>query len=348
MIILLTIKLKLLPTAEEAAILNNTMAEYISLVNDIVDYGIAQGRIPQMSTASINAPLPAALKNQCIRDARSIWQKTQKNRTRFPTLRQLVANWNNQNYTVEPDAIAFPVWLNGKSKKIHVKAIVPEEALDIIRSHKLGTMRISRKNGKFIAQIAYEEVCKEPIPGDKAMGVDLGILCPAVSVTDDGKTKFYGNGRQNKFVRRRYKQKRRKLGKAKKLSAIRKLGDKEQRWMKDQDHKISRDIVNEAVRLGVSTIKLEKLSGIRSTARTSRKNNPSLHTWSFYRLSRLIEYKAAMAGIKVKYVDPKYTSQTCPVCGNRHKTKARTFRCPKCGYRTHRDCVGAVNICHAA
>ncbi|ELK40574.1 transposase, partial [Brevibacillus agri BAB-2500] len=37
---------------------------------------------------------------------------------------------------------------------------------------------------------------------------------------------------------------RKALGKKKKVNAIRSSKDKEQRWMKDQDHKVSRAIVN--------------------------------------------------------------------------------------------------------
>lgn len=83
------------------------------------------------------------------------------------------------------------------------------------------------------------------------MGIDLGVKCPAVAVTSNGKTKFYGNGRQNKQKRRKFAAKRKKLGKAKKLKAIKKSRNKEQRWMTDQDHKISRAIVNDAVVNGV-------------------------------------------------------------------------------------------------
>lgn len=62
---------------------------------------------------------------------------------------------------------------------------------------------------------------------------------PAVAVTSTGKTEFFGNGKQSKYIRRKFKSKRRKLGKAKKLNTICKLNDKEQRWIKDQNHKIS-------------------------------------------------------------------------------------------------------------
>ncbi|SCW87294.1 Probable transposase, partial [Paenibacillus tianmuensis] len=71
------------------------------------------------------------------------------------------------------------------------------------------------------------------------MGIDLGLKVPAVVVTSTGKTKFVGNGRQNKYIRRKYKEHGRKMGKLKKLSAIRKQENKEHRYMKDQNHKIS-------------------------------------------------------------------------------------------------------------
>ena len=116
--------------------------------------------------------------------------------------------------------------------------------------------------------------------------------------------------------------------------------------MTNQDHKVSRDIVNFAKDNKVSVLRLERLANIRQTARTSRKNEKNLHTWSFYRLAQFIEYKANMAGIKVEYVNPAYTSQTCPMCSERNKATDRRYKC-KCGFEKHRDLVGAMNIRHA-
>ena len=45
-----------------------------------------------------------------------------------------------------------------------------------------------------------------------------------------------------------------------KLHAIKKLNNKEQRWMTDKNHKISRSLVNLAVQEGVGVIVMEKLS----------------------------------------------------------------------------------------
>lgn len=208
-------------------------------------------------------------------------------------------------------------------------------------NNKLGTLRINQKSSKWIAQITVEvDELKET--GENVMGVDLGLKVPAVAYSE-GHIKFFGNGRQNKYKRRYYKQLRKKLGKKKKIKVIKSIADKEQRWMNDEDHKVSREIVNFAIKNNVSVIKLEKLDNIRKTTRTSRKNELSLHTWSFYRLSQYIMYKATCVGIKVECVDPRYTSQTCPNCQIRNQAKDRLYQC-QCGYKKHRDLVGAINI----
>jgi transposase len=91
---------------------------------------------------------------------------------------------------------------------------------------------------------------------------------------------------------------------------------------------------------------MEQLSGIRQTASTSRKNEKNLHTWSFYRLASFVEYKAKASGMTVEYVNPKHTSQICPKCGTLNKGKDRLYKC-NCGFKAHRDRVGAMNIINA-
>ncbi|MDQ2087836.1 transposase [Herbivorax sp. ANBcel31] len=104
--------------------------------------------------------------------------------------------------------------------------------------------------------------------------------------------------------------------------------------------------MNFAIQNNVSEIRMEKLANIRNMARTSRKNEKNLRTWSFYRLAQYIEYKALLEGIRVEYVNPAHTSQICPSCGKLNKAKDRTYKCA-CGYKNHRDLVGARNIINA-
>jgi IS605 OrfB family transposase len=319
---------------------------------------VSLGKADKRTTAEVFAALPSAVKNQCIQDAKSVFKKYTKDAkamerankkkpsekqkaVKVPLLKKPVAIWNNQNYSIGDDSISFPVWKDGKSAKLSFSAIIPERQKALFQN-KRGTLRITKKNGKFIAQIAVDVLC-ESQRGSSVMGVDLGLKIPAVSVTDMGKIRFFGNGRENKYKKRLARAKRKSLGKAKKLKTLRKLNNKEQRWMADEDHKVSRQIVNFAKANNVKTIQLEELSGIRQTARTSRKNAKNLHNWSFYRLAQFIEYKASLAGISVLYVNPRYTSQTCPVCGTRNHASDRKYQCP-CGFKTHRDILGAMNI----
>jgi len=255
--------------------------------------------------------------------------------------------WNNQNYSFDFTHIYLPLIMDGKVKKVPVRALLVDKhnrSFDLLQ-HKLGTLRITKKSHKWIAQISVTLSTKEKI-GTNIMGVDLGLEVPAVAVTDEGKVRFFGNGRQNKYKKRTCRAKRKVLGKTKKLQAIRSLNDKEQRWMKDQDHKMSRAIINFAKENKISVIRLEQLANIRQTARTSRKNEKNLHTWSFYRLAQFIEYKANLVGINVEYVNPAFTSQTCPDCSGKNKAQDRTYTCT-CGFSTHRDIVGAMNIRYA-
>jgi len=330
---------------QQDKLLHETAEEYISSANDLIDYCCAQAGTPKLSSSSFIAPLPSAVKNEVVNTVRSIIAKYKRGVCKtLPVLRKQIVTWNNQNYRLEGDAIEFPVWMDGKSKRIQVRAVITDYQRDRLKG-KPGSLRITQKSGKWIAQIAVSEP-DTASPGNIVMGVDLGLKIPAVAVTETGKTKFSGNGRMNKYMKRKHRSRRKALGKTKKRKAIDRLGNKEQRWMRDQDHKISREIVNFAVSQGVGTIRMEQLANIRETARTSRKNEKNLHTWSFYRLANYIEYKAAMAGIKVEYVDPTHTSQLCPWCGKRNHARDRKYRC-SCGYTAHRDRVGAINIIYA-
>ena len=353
----ITVKFKIMPNADQSELLEFICREYISAVNAIASDMVSSGSLLKLSSKDIFSDMPSAVKNQAIRDAKSVYTKYKKfikdnskkpidiqKEVAVPVLRKPVCIWNNQNYSFKDGVLRFPICINGKVQRISVRSLTTDYQLKQLQ-HEPGSLRITQKSNKWIAQISIN-VPDKPSNGSQTMGVDLGLKVPAVAVTESGKTRFFGNGRMNKYIKRKFKAKRKELGKAKKLNVIRKLDDNEQRWMKDQDHKISRGIINFAIENNVSVIRMEKLTNIRNTARTSRKNEKSLHTWSFYRLAQFIEYKAKLARINVEYVDPKYTSQICPDCGTLNKAKDRRYQC-SCGFKTHRDRLGALNIINA-
>ena len=299
----------------------------------------------KLSSASFQAELPSAVKNEVINVAKSVVKRHKNGTTKsLSVLKKPVITWNNQNYSLSAYTLSFPLWIDGKSQRISVAAVITEYQWERLQS-RLGSLRITRKNKKWIAQIAVEpDIAKSS--GESVMGVDLGLKIPAVAVTKTGKVKFLGSGRLNKYMKRKFRSKRKVLGKAQKQKVIKKLNQKEQRWMKNQDHKVSREIVNFAKANQIAVINMEQLQNICNTARTSRKNEKNLHTWSFYRLTMYIAYKAALLGMEVVFVNPAYTSQICPICGEKNHARDRKYKC-RCGFKSHRDRVGAINIMSA-
>ncbi|MBR2757214.1 MAG: transposase [Exiguobacterium sp.] len=344
----LTVNIKLHPTKEQESILKDMMATYIETTNRLVSDMVKAEVTLKLTSKNVSSPLPSAVKNQVIKDAQSVFRKVKKSTYKVvPVLKKPYCTWNNQNYSFDFESIFLPIMVDGKVKRTEIRAeMVDRDNRNFsLLNNKLGTLRITKKSNKWMAQIAVTIPTTEKT-GTKVLGVDLGLKVPAVASTDCDKVRFFGNGRENKFMKRKFRARRKELGQKKKLNAIKKLDNKEQRWMKDKDHKVSREIVDFAKENNISVIRLEKLANIRQTARTSRKHNKNLHTWSFYRLALFIEYKAKLEGIKVEHVDPAHTSQTCPSCGERNKAKDRIYVC-KCGFRKHRDVVGAMNIRYA-
>ena len=121
---------------------------------------------------------------------------------------------------------------------------------------------------------------------------------------------------------------------------------KENRFVTDANHCISKDIVSRCV--PSTTIVLEKLDGIRDRSRKLRKSERAkVHSWSFYQLEQFIAYKALAKGCSVQHVDARYTSQKCSRCGHTIKGNRTTqshFKCKKCGYECNADLNAALNI----
>ncbi len=190
-----------------------------------------------------------------------------------------------------------------------------------------------------------EEPEREP---DSFLGIDLGI---ANIATDSDKNQFSGT-HLNK-VRHRNKSLRTKLQSKGTRAAKRKLthlSGREARFANHVNHCISKDIVSHAKRTNQAIV-LEDLEGIRQRAKAFRRAmRYRLHSWSFYDLQQKILYKAKLAGVKVLFVNPAYTSQRCSVCGHTARANRRTqskFECQSCGYASHADYNAACNIAQA-
>ena len=342
-----TMQVRIYPTPEQGRLLMAHSLEYISTVNVLVS-ALESGVLPEKaSTKDFRSCLPSAVKNQALRDAQSVFKRSLELGC-TPILKKPLCQWNNQNWRIEQSVLVLPLYQDGKTQQVRLRCA------EVEMTGKGGILRMKKKRGKWIADIALTVEDASPSDGQAVMGIDLGIKVPAVAHVRGEGTRFFGNGRYQRYMRRCFYARRKKLQKAKKTRAIKGSKGKEAGWMKNINHQLSRQIVNHAHEQGVGTIKIETLQGIRKRiTRTSggakaRKNNRMKNSWSFYQLSMFIAYKAERLGIKVEQVDPAYTSQECPACHARNKAQDRTYVCADCGWRGHRDTVGAINISRRA
>jgi IS605 OrfB family transposase len=121
------------------------------------------------------------------------------------------------------------------------------------------------------------------------------------------------------------------------------MNDREHRWMQDELHRASNQILEEARNHGCTHIAFENLTDIRKRMAGAKR----FHAWAFRRLYQYVEYKAEMVGIEVEQVSPAYTSQRCSSCGFTHEDNRRSkhqFVCQKCECELNADYNASKNI----
>lgn len=217
--------------------------------------------------------------------------------------------------------------------------------------YSFGTAKLVNKHGKYFLYIpvTYEvkkcsnaEICH-------VVGIDRGINFIVATYDSKHKSGFV-SGKNIKKKRAHYSKLRKELQMCQTPSARRRInaiGSRENRWMQDINHQVSKALVecNPKHTLFV----LEDLSGVRSaTERVRTKDRYVSVSWSFYDLEQKLIYKARQNQSLVLKVDPRYTSQCCPICGhiersNRNK-KIHLFTCKNCGYQSNDDRISAMNL----
>ncbi len=305
--------------------------------------------------------IPSSVLNEAVRLIRSRWitfckQRKRHIETSTPHFRNTMAiSFNNQNWSVKKDGhryfVGFPV--NG-SKPYFELVLSPrqKDVLDKLLQKQVlsGNGQLLERKGKwyFIISIKFPE--PKQVFNTNILGIDLGLNNIAVYYDkEQGKTTFF-SGKEIRYRRTKYASRRKSLGKIKKLYAIRKSKDKERRWMKDFNHKLSHKIINLALKIKAGIINLEDLKHIRTTAKTSRKQRKrlgnTLHNWPFNQFKQFIIYKAREQGILVNSIDSAYTSQECPICHHIDYSNRNGiyFHCRACGYKSHADRIGGMNI----
>lgn len=243
------------------------------------------------------------------------------------------------------------ITLNGRVKCTYLCGQHQRDILSLSEWTIKSAVLSYRKRDKVIfLNVAIEkEVPEVDIIGrDGKVGVDMGIY--NIAVTSDNR---FFNGTRVRTVRHRYQQSRASCQSKDTRSAkrrLRQMSGRERRFVTDTNHCIAKQIVGETMeKYQKPIIVLEDLKGIRLNGNAwGKERRRELNNWAFYQLQQFITYKANEKGIPVVWINPRYTSQTCPTCGykdknSRHQSK-HVFKCTGCGYQTNDDRIGALNI----
>lgn len=355
-----TAKIQISVDADNRVLLNKTMSAYSDACNYVSEYIFNTKNLKQFS---LNQILYSTLREQFgLRSqmAQSVFKTVI---ARYKTILETQKKWIkpsfdkpqydlvwNRDYSLTQNCfsvntldgrIKLPYFAKGMSKYFDHT------------TYKFGTAKLVNKRGKYFLHIPVSYDVEESNISDicNVVGIDRGINFVVATYDSKHKSKFV-SGRAIKQKRAHYSKLRKELQKRQTPSARRRLkaiGQRENRWMQDVNHCISKALVESNPKHTLFV--LEDLTGIRSvTERVKTKDRYISVSWSFYDLEQKLIYKAKQNQSTVIKVDPRYTSQCCPVCGhieksNRNK-KIHLFTCKNCGYESNDDRIGAMNLYH--
>ena len=193
--------------------------------------------------------------------------------------------------------------------------------------------KIKKKGDNFFLYVVIQKNVPKILP-QNILAIDIGerVIATVCGSFDNRKPRFYGKNVRG--IRRHYAWLRKKLGKKKLLKVIKKIGNTEKRRVTDALHKISREIVNIAKEHDAMIV-IGDLEGIRNNNRKGKRFNRIINAMPFYRLTKMIEYKAEWEGIPVVKINEHDTSKTCSRCGEIGKRLTQGhFLCSNCGRRS--------------
>lgn len=246
--------------------------------------------------------------------------------------------------------------LNTLGKRATVTYDVPEYFNDYFDgAWSFGTGKLVSLNGQWYFHIPMTKEVPDTFDPSKpkhVVGIDRGLRFLATTYDEKGHTDFYRGAdilrKRDTFnaVRAKLQSKGTKSAKR----ALKRISGRENRWMADVNHRLSKTLVQ---KYGADTLYvIEDLKDVSfadsNLQKRTAKGRNELRSWTFYQLEQFLTYKAAASGSEVLKVPADYTSQRCPKCGrilkeNRHHD-IHEYICDACGYRSNDDRVGAMNL----
>lgn len=354
----ITAKVQIVAIDADKVLLDETMSVYRDACNYVSDYVSQTHDLKQFS---LNKTLYSTLREKFGLKSQMAQSVLKTVIARYRTILENQNKWIrpnfkkpqydlvwNRDYSLTQNCFSVNT-LNGRVKLPYFAEGMSKYFDNTI--YRFGTAKLINKHGKYYLHIPVTYDVEESNISDicNVVGVDRGINFVVATYDSKHKSGFV-SGKVIKQKRANYSKLRKKLQKRQTPSSRRRLkaiGQRENRWMQDVNHCISKALVENNPKHTLFV--LEDLTGVRNaTERVRIKGRYVSVSWSFYDLEQKLIYKAKQNQSSVIKVDPRYTSQCCPVCGHTEKSnrnkKIHLFTCKNCGYKSNDDRIGAMNL----
>jgi IS605 OrfB family transposase len=241
----------------------------------------------------------------------------------------------------------------------HVKGVLDgdDAHLDILKTAltsdewEIGTAEVLFHNSNAELHVNVtntEQTVRDKQDSRTVVGVDVNEDSVAlVALSKDGvEDTLVIDFPEIKFERHRYFTMWKRVQNAGKESIHDTLEGREERFIHDRLHKVSRHIVEWSRQFEKPCIVFEDLKEMRDSIDYGTRMNRRLHHLPFRALQYYTSYKASFEGIPTGGINPEYTSQRCPLCGHteRANRNKKRFKCRSCGHQDHSDRGASVNI----
>ncbi len=225
---------------------------------------------------------------------------------------------------------------------------------------EFGEVAISRDaRGNYYASFTYQEQEKTPerVEGQADyLAFDLGIKTLATGVNEQGRVYTVGGFKGHQWYNKQLDKLRSKRDKCKKKSrryihlsnVYKRVSEKKRNKRKDSLHKASHLIAHTLVERTVIVGDLSQRQMVtqQHVERNKHLNRAVYNEWGLYTFTQMLQYKCDLYGKELVFLDERYTSKDCSVCGNRQDMPLwkRTYCCTNCSLAMDRDENSAHNI----
>jgi IS605 OrfB family transposase len=291
--------------------------------------------------------LPSKIARDCYRNALSIYKGWYNNpkKGRFPRIfKPTIWLTPRLSYTV-----------NFNDMFVKISKIGEFKILGYPRNYKgylsweMKEARLVFNNGKAFLKITFEKLIQKIEPKG-SIAVDINMKSIIVGKDDNNyvniptrineihrykslaeylQIKYSKRWKENKNIKRR----------------IMTFHIKAKNIAEDFARKVSKRIIEEAIKMNANVIKLENLRNlIKNVKRLHKKFRDKLYLMQYRKIQYWIDWQAKKHNLLIKYVYAAYSSIKCPKCKNKMKEISyRWLKC-KCGYENNRDIIAIVNL----